>query len=97
MGTTWGYKTDAGDWQEADPFATPGTKTADSADTKTADSAVAFPMETYKKAAGVAYEYSKKKVEDVTSQQQALTQQKADIERQNEARDYRQAQQAYRY
>lgn len=89
MGTTWGYKTDAGDWQEADPFATPGTKTA--------DSAVAFPMETYKKAAGVAYEYSKKKVEDVTSQQQALTQQKADIERQNEARDYRQAQQAYRY
>lgn len=89
MATTWGYKTDAGDWQEADPFAAPGTKTA--------DSAVDFPLETYKKAAGVAYEYSKKKVEDVTSQQQALTQQKADIERQNEARDYRQAQQAYRY
>ena len=87
MATTWGYKDDSGNWQESDPFAS----------SSSADQNAAFPLETYKKAAQVAYEFSKKKVEDVTSQQQALTQQQADIARQNEARDYRQAQQAYRY
>lgn len=89
MATTWGYKTDSGDWQQADPFATPGTTSADQA----AD----FPLETYRKAAGVAYEYSKKKVEDVTAQQKALAEQKQQYSREDEARDYRQAQQAYRY
>ena len=95
MATTWGYKTDSGDWQEADPFATTSGTTGSSS--SAADAAAAFPLETYQQAAQVAYEFSKKKLEDATAQQKALTQQKADISRQDEARDYRQAQQSYRY
>ena len=87
MAATWGYKTDSGDWQEADPFA----------DQAQADKDAAFPLETYKKAAQVAYEFSKKKVEDVTAQQKELASQKQQFSQQDEARDYQQAQQAYRY
>ena len=86
MATTWGYKTDSGDWQEADPFSD-----------KTGDSAADFPLETYKKAAGVAYEFSKKKLEDTRAQQEALAAQQQQYKQQDEARDYRQAQQAYKY
>lgn len=86
MATTWGYKTDSGDWQEADPFSD-----------KTGDSAADFPLETYKKAAGVAYEFSKKKLEDTRAQQEALAAQQQQYKQQDESRDYQQAQQAYKY
>jgi len=62
---TWGYKDDTGNWQEADPF-----------ESQKADSNVDFPLETYRKAAGVAYEYSKKKLEDATAQQKQLAEQR---------------------
>lgn len=87
MATTWGYKDDSGAWQEADPFA----------DTSSADAAAAFPLETYKKAAGVAYEFSKKKLEDTRAQQEALAAQKQRYSQEDEARDYLQAQRAYKY
>ena len=87
MATTWGYKTDSGDWQEADPFS----------DTTKGDSAADFPLETYKKAAGVAYEFSKKKLEDTRAQQEALAAQQQQYKQQDESRDYQQAQQAYKY
>ena len=88
MGTTWGYKNDSGDWQEADPF-------SDSTD---ADKAVAFPLETYKKAAAVAYEFNtKKKLEDTRAQQEALNKQQQEYRQQDESRDYQQAKQAYKY
>jgi len=86
VATTWGYKTDSGDWQEADPFSD-----------KTGDSAADFPLETYKKAAGVAYEFSKKKLEDTRAQQEALAAQQQQYKQQDESRDYQQAQQAYKY
>lgn len=91
MATTWGYKDDSGSWKEADPFA------STSGDSSSADAAAAFPLETYKKAAGVAYEYSKKKLEDTRAQQEALAAQKQQYSESDEARDYRQAQQAYKY
>jgi hypothetical protein len=91
VATTWGYKTDSGDWQESDPFATTSGGTA------AADDAAAFPLETYKKAAGVAYEYSKKKLEDTRAQQEALAAQKQRYSQEDEARDYQQAQRAYKY
>jgi hypothetical protein len=87
VATTWGYKDDTGGWQEADPFS----------DSSSADNAAAFPLETYKKAAGVAYEYSKKKLEDTRAQQEALNAQKQRYSESDEARDYQQAQQAYKY
>lgn len=87
MATTWGYKNDTGAWQEADPFA--GTSTGDAASD--------FPLETYKKAAGVAYEFSKKKLEDTRAQQEALNAQQQQYRQQDESRDYQQAQQAYKY
>jgi len=86
VATTWGYKNDSGDWQEADPFSD-----------KTGDSAADFPLETYKKAAGVAYEFSKKKLEDTRAQQEALNKQQQEYRQQDESRDYQQAQQAYKY
>ena len=95
MATTWGYKDDSGAWKEADPFATTSGTTDSSS--SSADAAAAFPLETYKKAAQVAYEFSKQKLQDVTAQQQALASQKQQYSREDEARDYRQAQQAYRY
>jgi hypothetical protein len=86
VATTWGYKDDSGGWQEADPF-------SDS----TGDAAANFPLETYKKAAGVAYEFSKKKLEDTRAQQEALAAQQQQYKESDEARDYKQAQQAYKY
>jgi hypothetical protein len=87
VATTWGYKNDSGDWQEANPFSEPDR----------GDAASDFPLETYKKAAGVAYEFSKKKVEDTRAQQEALNKQQQEYRQQDESRDYQQAQQAYKY
>ena len=86
MAQTWGYKDDTGNWQEADPF-----------ENQKADDNVDFPPETYRKAAGVAYEYSKKKLEDATAQQKQLAEQRQQYSQQDEARDVQQARQAYRY
>ena len=96
---TWGYKDDTGSWKEADPFAGTGTASSGSSGAASSDnsSSVDFPLETYKKAADVAYSYSKKKLEDVTAQQQALASQKQEYGQQDQARNYQQAQQAYRY
>ena len=89
MATTWGFKNDTGAWTEADPF----SDTSPAA----ADAAAGFPLETYKKAAGVAYEFSKKKLEDTRAQQEALNTQKQKFAESDEPRDYRQAQQPYKY
>jgi len=94
VATTWGYKNDTGDWQEADPFAG-GAST--SSTSSTGDANVDFPLETYKKAAGVAYEYSKKKLEDTRAQQEALNAQKQKYSESDRARDYSQAKSAYKY
>lgn len=100
---TWGYKDDTGSWKEADPFAGTGTASSGSSgqtssgNTSSSSSSVDFPLETYKAAADVAYSYSKKKLEDVTAQQQALAGQKQEYSQQDQARNYQQAQQAYRY
>jgi hypothetical protein len=93
VATTWGYKDDSGSWTEADPFATTSGNSSSSA----ADEAAGFPLETYKKAAGVAYEFSKKKLEDTRAQQEALAAQKQQYSQEDEARDYLQAQRAYKY
>jgi hypothetical protein len=82
----WGYKDDSGSWTEADPF-------SDS----TGDAAADFPLETYRKAAGVAYEFSKKKLEDTRAQQEALNTQQQTFRERDQERDYKQAQQAYKY
>ena len=87
MATTWGYKNNTGDWQEADPFS----------ETSKGDEAADFPLETYKKAAGVAYEFSKKKLEDTRAQQEALNTQQQTFRERDQERDYKQAQQAYKY
>lgn len=91
MADVWGKKTSSGDWQEADPFA------GGAATPSTGDANADFPLETYKKAAGVAYEYSKKKLEDTRAQQEALNAQKQQYSQQDRARDYSQAQSAYKY
>lgn len=67
-----------------------------------------FDLDKYKQAAGVAYEFSKKKAEDVGSQeretigkgaeeQRTSAEQGQQFKQADEARDYGQAQRAYRY
>jgi len=67
-----------------------------------------FDLDKYKQAAGVAYEFSKKKAEDVGSQeretigkgaqeQRTSAEQGQQFKQDDEARDYGQAQRAYRY
>ena len=67
-----------------------------------------FDLEKYKQAAGVAYEFSKKKAEVAGEQeretigkgaqeQRAGTAQAQEYKERDEARDYGQAQRAYRY
>jgi len=67
-----------------------------------------FDLDKYKQAAGVAYEFSKKKAEDVGSQeretigkgaeeQRTSAEQGQQFRQSDEARDYGQAQRAYRY
>jgi hypothetical protein len=85
--SSFGSPTTSGTGQQNDPFY----------DTRTGDEASDFPLETYKKAAGVAYEFSKKKLEDTRAQQEALNAQRQKFSESDEARDYQQAQQAYKY
>lgn len=60
-----------------------------------------FDLDKYKQAAGVAYEFSKKKLEDAGEQERKTIGKGAAEQRQTEAtqeaRDNRQARQAYRY
>ena len=60
-----------------------------------------FDLDKYKQAAGVAYEFSKKKLEDAGEQERRTIEKGASEQRQTEAtqeaRDNRQARQAYRY
>jgi len=67
-----------------------------------------FDLEKYKQAAGVAYEFSKKKAEVAGEQeresigkgaeeQRTSAEQAQKFKQQDEARDYAQAQRAYRY
>jgi hypothetical protein len=67
-----------------------------------------FDLDKYRQAAGVAYEFSKKKMETAGEQeretigrgaeeQRASSGQQQEFKQSDEARDYRQAQRAYRY
>jgi hypothetical protein len=67
-----------------------------------------FDIDKYRQAAGVAYEFSKKKLEDTAKQQRetigktaseerASAQQKQTFSESDEARDYAQAARAYKY
>ena len=67
-----------------------------------------FDLEKYKEAAEVAYQYSKKKLEDAGTQeretigkgaeeQRTSAEQAQQFKQTDEARDYNQAQRAYRY
>lgn len=67
-----------------------------------------FDIDKYKQAAGVAYEFSKKKMEDAGEQDRQTigkgatekrrsTEQEQQYKQKDEERDYNQAQRAYRY
>jgi len=67
-----------------------------------------FDLDKYRQAAGVAYEFSKKKMEESGAQeretigrgaeeQRTSAKQQQEFKQQDEARDYGQAQRAYRY
>jgi len=60
-----------------------------------------FDLDRYKEAAGVAYEFSKKKMEDQGEQERKTIAKGAEeqrfTERSQEARDNRQARQAYKF
>ena len=56
-----------------------------------------FDIDKYRQAAGVAYEFSKKKAEDVGEQERKTIGYTAEEKRRDEERDYQQAQRAYRY
>ena len=67
-----------------------------------------FDIDKYKQAAGVAYEFSKKKMEDAGEQdrqtigkgaeeKRRATEQEQQYKQKDEERDYKQAQRAYRY
>lgn len=67
-----------------------------------------FDLDKYRQAAGVAYEFSKKKMEDAGGQERqtigkgaeesrASAEQQDTFKRKDEERDYGQAQRAYRY
>ena len=67
-----------------------------------------FDIDKYKQAAGVAYEFSKKKMEDAGEQdrqtigkgaeeKRRATEQEQQYKQKDEERDYKQSQRAYRY
>jgi hypothetical protein len=56
-----------------------------------------FDLDKYKEAAGVAYEYSKKKIEDTGEQTRKIASQSQEFSERDEARDYDQAQKARRF
>lgn len=82
----------------ADPSVPPGQSSADDW----------FNLDQYRQAAGVAYEFSKKKMEDAGAQERETigkgatesrtsAEQQDTFKRKDEERDYGQAQRAYRY
>jgi hypothetical protein len=56
-----------------------------------------FDLDKYRQAAGVAYEFSKKKMETAGEQERETIGTAAEEKRRDEERDYQQAQRAYRY
>lgn len=54
-------------------------------------------LKAYKDTAAVTYEYKKRQLEDTRAQQEALNAQRQEYSQQDEERDSRQANQAYRY
>jgi hypothetical protein len=56
-----------------------------------------FDLDKYRQAAGVAYEFSKKKMETAGEQERETIGTAAAEKRRDEERDYQQAQRAYRY
>ena len=68
-----------------------------SSDASKNSSADWFDLDKYKQAAGVAYEFSKKKAETAGEQERETIARAAQEKRRDEERDYQQAQRAYRY
>lgn len=56
-----------------------------------------FDIDKYRQAAGVAYEFSKKKMEEAGEQERATRRQQQEFGESDEARDYKQAQRAYKF
>jgi|TARA_R100000458_G_scaffold33784_1_gene31093 hypothetical protein len=56
-----------------------------------------FDLDKYREAAGVAYEFSKKKLEDKGEETRKTIGYQDDRKRRDEERDYQQAQRAYKY
>ena len=56
-----------------------------------------FDLDKYRQAAGVAYDFSKKKLEDKGEETRKTIGYQDDHKRRDEERDYQQAQRAYKY
>ena len=56
-----------------------------------------FDIDKYKQAAGVAYDFSKKKLQDQGEENRKTIGYESEQKRREEERDYKQAQSAYRY
>jgi hypothetical protein len=56
-----------------------------------------FDLDKYKKAAGVAYEFSKKKLEDAGREERKSAAQRQEFSARDEERDRKQASKAYSY
>jgi hypothetical protein len=56
-----------------------------------------FDIDKYRQAAGVAYEFSKKKLEDQAGEQRRTAAQQQEFAEKDEARDYRQAREGYKF
>jgi hypothetical protein len=56
-----------------------------------------FDIDKYRQAAGVAYEFSKKKMEEAGGQERETRRQQQEFSQADEARDYNQSQRAYKF
>ena len=56
-----------------------------------------FDIDKYRQAAGVAYEFSKKKMEEAGGQERETRRQQQEFSEADEARDYKQSQRAYKF
>ena len=56
-----------------------------------------FDIDKYRQAAGVAYEFSKKKMEEAGGQERETRRQQQEFSQADEARDYKQSQRAYKF
>jgi hypothetical protein len=56
-----------------------------------------FDIDKYRQAAGVAYEFSKKKMEEAGEQERTTRRQQQEFSQADEARDYSQSQRAYKF